>query len=222
MAIGTYAELQTAVANWLDRGDLTERIKEFIDLAEARMNRVLRLQLMVNIDTTTLGGAAALVAGTRDYALPSGYLQMIDFALTTDPITPLSYITPENMNRMWAGSQLGIPRAYTILSNNSSGTPTPTVRLGPSPAGAYTYSMMFYKKIEALGTGNTTEAMLTDNPDIYLYGALMEAEPFLMNDARVQLWATAYQEAVANLQEQDNKDRHSGSAMRVMNTGGYY
>ena len=222
MAIGTYAELQTAVANWLDRGDLTERIKEFIDLAEARMNRVLRLQLMVNIDTTTLGGSSTLVAGTRDYALPSGYLQMVDFALTTDPITPLSYITPENMNRMWAGSQLGIPRAYTIISNNSSGTPTPTVRFGPSPAGAYTYSMMFYKKIEALGTGNTTEAMLTDNPDIYLYGALMEAEPFLMNDQRVQLWATAYLEAVANLQEQDNKDRHSGSAMRVMNTGGYY
>ena len=93
MAIGTYAELQTAVANWLDRGDLTERVKEFIDLAEARMNRVLRLQLMVNVDTTTLGGANKLVAGTRDYALPSGYLQMIDFTLTTDPITPLSYIT---------------------------------------------------------------------------------------------------------------------------------
>ena len=222
MAIGTYAELQTAVANWLDRGDLTDRIKEFISLAEARMNRVLRLQLMVNVDTTTLGGANKLVAGTRDYALPSGYLQMIDFSLTTDPITPLTYITPENMNRMWAGSQLGIPVSYTIYSDNSSGTPTPTVKLGPSPAGAYTYSMMFYKKIEYLGTGNTTEAMLTDNPDIYLYGALMEAEPFLMNDQRVQLWATAYQEAVANLQEQDNKDRHSGSAMRVMNTGGYY
>ena len=107
MAIGTYAELQTAVANWLDRGDLTARIPEFIDLTEARMNRVLRLQLMVNVDTTTLGGASTLVAGTRDYALPSGYLQMMDFVLTTDPITSLSYITPENMNRMWAGSQLG-------------------------------------------------------------------------------------------------------------------
>ena len=221
MAINTYATLQTAVANWLDRSDLTDRIPEFINLAEARLNRVLRLQLMVNVDTTTLGSAATLVAGTRDYALPSGYLQMIDFALTTDPITPLSYITPENMNRMWAGSQLGIPEAYTIFSNNSSGTPVPTVKLGPSPAGAYTYSMMFYKKISALSTDNTTEAMLTDNPDIYLYGALMEAEPFLMNDGRVQLWATAFQESVRALQEQDNKDRHSGSAMRVMNTGGY-
>ena len=222
MAIGTYAELQTAVANWLDRGDLTDRITEFIDLTEARMNRVLRLQLMVNVDTTTLGGAAALVAGTRDYALPSGYLQMIDFTLTTDPIRTLSYITPENMNRMRAGSQSGIPHAYTIFSDNSSGTPVPTVKLGPAPAGAYTYSMMFYKKIAALTPANTTEAMLTDNPDIYLYGALLEAEPFLMNDERVQLWATAYQQAITDLQEQDNKDRHSGSAMRVMNTGGYY
>ena len=222
MSIGTYAELQTAVSNWLDRGDLTDRITEFIDLTEARMNRVLRLQLMVNVDTTTLGGAAALVAGTRDYALPSGYLQMIDFTLTTDPIRTLSYITPENMNRMWAGSQSGVPQAYTIFSNNSSGTPVPTVKLGPAPDGAYTYSMMFYKKIAALTPANTTEAMLTDNPDIYLYGALMEAEPFLMNDERIQLWAMAYKEAVTNLQEQDNKDRHSGSAMRVMNTGGYY
>jgi hypothetical protein len=43
-----------------------------------------------------------------------------------------------------------------------------------------------------------------------------------MNDERVPLWAAAFKEAVDSLQEQDNKDRHSGSAMRVMNTGGYY
>ena len=221
MAINTYATLQTAVANWLDRSDLTDRIPEFIALSEARMNRTLRLAIMLNVDQTTLGGAATLVAGTRDYSLPSGYLQMLDFHLRTDPITPLSYITPENMNRMWAGSELGIPEAYTIFSDNASGTPIKKVKLGPSPAGTYTYSMMFYKKIDALATDNTTEQMLTNNPDVYLYGALLEAEPFLMNDQRVQLWATAFQESLSALQEQDNKDRHSGSAMRVMNTTGY-
>jgi len=222
MAINTYATLQTAVANWLDRSDLTDRIPEFIALAEARMNRTLRLSMMLNVDETTLGGAATLVAGTRDYALPSGYLQMVDFHLRTSPITTLSYLTPENMNRMWAGSQGGKPLAYTIFADNSTGTPIKKVRLGPSPASAYDYSIMFYKKIDALSVANTTEQMLTDNPDIYLYGALLEAEPFLMNDQRVQLWATAFQESVRALQEQDNKDRHSGSAMRVMNTGGYY
>jgi hypothetical protein len=222
MAIGTYSELQTAVANWLDRDDLTLRIPEFIALAEARMNRTLRLALMLNVDQTTLGGATALVAGTRDYALPSGYLQMLDFHLRTSPITTLSYLTPENMNRMWAGSQGGKPLAYTIFSDNASGTPIKSVRLGPAPDSAYDYSIMFYKKIDALSVTNTTEAMLTDNPDVYLYGALLEAEPFLMNDQRVQLWATAFQESMRALQEQDNKDRHSGSAMRVMNTSGYH
>ena len=221
MAIGTYSELQTAVANWLDRDDLTLRIPEFIALAEARMNRTLRLALMLNVDQTTLGGATALVAGTRDYALPSGYLQMLDFHLRTSPITTLSYLTPENMNRMWAGSQGGTPLAYTIFSDNASGTPIKAVRLGPAPDSAYDYSIMFYQKIDALSTGSPTGQMLTNNPDVYLYGALLEAEPFLMNDQRVQLWATAFQESLRALQEQDNKDRHSGSAMRVMNTGGY-
>ena len=219
--INTYATLQTAVANWLDRSDLTDRIPEFIALAEARMNRTLRLAIMLNVDETTLGGATALVAGTRDYALPSGYLQMVDFHLRTSPITTLSYLTPENMNRMWAGSQGGRPLAYTIFSDNASGTPIKSVRLGPAPDSAYDYSIMFYKKIDALSDSNTTEQMLTNNPDVYLYGALLEAEPFLMNDQRVQLWATAFQESIRALQEQDNKDRHSGSAMRVMNTTGY-
>jgi len=82
--------------------------------------------------------------------------------------------------------------------------------------------MLFYKKITALSVSNTTEQMLTENPDIYLYGALMEAEPFIMNDERVGLWAQGFAQAVQALQEQDNKDRHSGSALRVMNTGGYY
>ena len=221
MAIGTYDELKTAVANWLDRDDLTDRIPEFIALAEARMNRALRVSMMVNVDETTLGGATALVSGTRDYSLPSGYLQMIDFHLRTSPIVTLSYITPENMNRMWAGSQSGKPQSYTLFSDNASGTPVKKVRLGPAPDSNYDYSVMFYKKIDALSASNTTEPMLTDNPDVYLYGALLEAEPFLMNDQRIQLWATALTEAVNQIQQEDNKDRHSGSTMRVMNTGGY-
>ena len=213
MAIGTYAELQTAVANWLDRDDLTDRIPEFIALAEAKMNRNLRISLMENVSTDII-----MSGGVRDYDLPTGFTGMKEFHLTTDPVVALSYITPEMMNRMWAGSTVSKPQAFTLFSNAG----TRKIRFGPSPDAAYTTSMLYLKKIDNLSVSNTTEAMLTENPDIYLYGALLEAEPFLMNDARVQLWATAYRQAITDLQEQDNKDRHSGSTMRVMNTGGYY
>ena len=208
MAIGTYAELQTAVANWLDRDDLTDRIPEFIALAEARMNRVLRIRLMEGKYT------ASTVAAQRNYALPASYIQMRNFQLNTSPITPLQYVTPEIYDRLWGGSTGGTPQFYTIVAGE--------VQLGPLPASVLTMEMLFYKKISALSVTNTTEAMLTDNPDIYLYGALLEAEPFIMNDERVGLWAQGFQQSVANLQEQDNKDRHSGSALRVMNTSGYY
>jgi len=207
MAISTYSELKTAVANWLDRDDLEDRVPEFIALAEARMNRVLRLRMMESKYT------ASTIASQRNYALPASYIQMRNFQLNTSPITSLSYVSPEIYDRLWGGSQGGIPQFYTIIANE--------LQLGPIPGSVITMEMLFYKKISALSASNTTELMLTDNPDVYLYGALLEAEPFIMNDERIGVWAQGFEKAIVDLQEQDNKDRHSGSALRVMNTGGY-
>jgi hypothetical protein len=63
---------------------------------------------------------------------------------------------------------------------------------------------------------------MTNAPDLYLYGTLLQAEPFLMNDERIPLWERAVRQVINDLQQQDDKDRHSGSEMRVMNTSGYY
>jgi len=209
MAIGTFAELKTATANWLDRSDLTDRIPEFITLAEARFNRILRIR-----DMETVSTAISTTAGTREYSWPTGFVQMREFHLTTDPLTPLTYITPEMMSRIWAGSTKSKPEVFTIIADN--------VRLGPNPDATYTTSMLYYKKITALSASATTNDMLTNNPDIYLYGTLLEATPFIMQDERVGLWLAAFEKAVADIQDQDNKDRHSGSHLRVINTGGYY
>ena len=207
MAISNYTELQTAVANWLDRDDLTARIPEFIALAEARFNRVLRLRSMETKQT------ASTAAAQRNYALPTNYIQMRNFQLNTNPLTTLSYVTPEIYDRLWGGSTGGIPKFYTILADEIS--------LGPIPGSVITMEMLFYKKFDNLSGSVATNWLITNAPDIYLYGTMLEAEPFIMNDERVQLWAAALERGVSDLQEQDNKDRHSGSALRVMNTSGY-
>ena len=213
MAISNYTELKTAVANWLDRDDLTDRIPEFIALAEARFNRVLRLRSM------EVKYTADTVAGQRNLALPASYIQMRNFQVNTSPLTTLSYVTPEIYDRVWGGSTSGTPKFYTILANE--------VSLGPIPASVMEVEMLFYKKFDNLDTVTTSgypdsvNWLITNAPDIYLYGTMLEAEPFIMNDERVPLWAQALQQGVSDLQEQDNKDRHSGSALRVMNTSGY-
>ena len=213
MAISNYTELKTAVANWLDRDDLTDRIPEFIALAEARFNRVLRLRSM------EVKYTADTVAGQRNLAVPASYIQMRNFQVNTSPLTTLSYVTPEIYDRVWGGSTSGTPKFYTILANE--------VSFGPIPATIMEVEMLFYKKFDNLASATTSgypdsiNWLLTNAPDIYLYGTMLEAEPFIMNDERVPLWAQALQQGVSDLQEQDNKDRHSGSALRVMNTSGY-
>ena len=54
--------------------------------------------------------------------------------------------------------------------------------------------------------------MLTHHPDAYLYGALVEAEPYLQNDKRLQVWAGLYNSTKDSIIESNERDRHSGTA----------
>ena len=157
---------------------------------------------------------ASTVSGQRNLALPTNFIQMRNLQINTSPITPMQYVTPEIYDRLYGSTQEGTPQMYTIIADE--------LQLGPIPASVQTIEMLFYKKFDALTGLAPTNWMITNAPDVYLYGCLLEAEPFIMNDPRVQLWATAFQQSIKDIQEQDNKDRHSGSALRVMNTSGYY
>ena len=201
MALSTYDELKTSIANWADRDDLSNFIPDFIALTEARFNRELRLRSMEQKEyATTVGGQA-------NYALPTNYLQMREFRLNTDPTVSLQYVSPEIYEAWNLGS--GQPKWYTIIANE--------IRLGPVPAGAYEMEMLFWRKFPSLSPTQTTNWMLQNAPDVYLYGSLLELEPFIQNDARINVWAAGYQKAVSDIQLQDDKDRHSGSALTVQN-----
>jgi len=207
MALSTFTELKDAVADWLDRSDLTARIPDFITLAEARVNRDLRIRAMEVRSTMTT------TAGKQYFNLPTNYIQMRNIQLNTNPTTPLEYITPEMLDRLYGSSTTGKPRAYSLIGDE--------IQLAPIPDTAYTLEMAFYEKFTALGdgtSGTVTSNWLTLNaPDVLLYGSLMEAEPFIKNDERIPVWLQAYRDGIDKLQKADANDRHSGSSMRVRN-----
>ena len=199
MALSTYDELKTSIANWADRDDLTNFIPDFIALTEARFNRALRLRSMEQKQI------AMTVGGQSNYALPVNYLQMREFRLNNNPTVSLTYVSPEIFEAWNLGS--GIPKFYTIIANE--------IRIGPTPAGVYEMEMLFWRKFPNLGPTVASNWMLLNAPDVYLYGALLELEPFIQNDARIAVWGSGYSKAIENIQLQDDKDRHSGSALTV-------
>jgi hypothetical protein len=207
MALGTYTELKDAIADWLDRSDLTSRIPDFIALAEARINRELRIRPM------EVRSTMVTTVDQQYFNLPGGYIQMRNIQLNTNPTTPLEYITPEMLDRLYGSTTTGKPRAYTLIGDE--------IQLAPIPDSAYQIEMAFYEKFTALGDGTsgtvTSNWLTTNAPDVLLYGALMEAEPFIKNDERIPVWLNGYSNAINKLQQQDQRDRHSGSAMRVRN-----
>jgi len=207
MALGTFTELKDAIADWLDRSDLTARIPDFITLAEARVNRDVRIRPM------EVRSSMETTAGQRYSNLPGGYLQMRNIQLNTNPITPLEYITPEMLDRLYGSDTTGKPKAYTLIGDE--------IQLAPIPDSDYTVEMAFYEKFTPLGDGTsgtvTSNWLTTNAPDVLLYGALLEAEPFIKNDERIALWLNAYNGAVKKIQDADARDRHSGSAMRIRN-----
>jgi hypothetical protein len=196
MSIATYAELQTAVSNWLDRSDLTSRIPEFITLSEGRLARRLRIREMQTDDSVSI------VAGTRTAAVPTGFREAIRVYLSTNPITELEYMSPSDYWKRYTSTNTGKPLVYTVEGTN--------LVFGPIPDAAYTAKVLHYKALDALSS--SAHGVFLANPDLYLYGALLAAEPFLKNDKRVGMWKAMFDEAIAELEQQDR--RHQGP-MRV-------
>lgn len=198
MPLDTYSALKTSIGNWLNREDLTSQIPDFISLAEARFNRELRVNAMVQRDYTT---------ATLDYvALPTDWLQAVTIAVTSpaDTYSALSYVSTEEYNDLRKDGMTGTPRYFTIIDDN--------ILLLPWPGSNVTVELIYYGQIEALSDSNTSNWLLARSPDLYLYTSLLQAEAYLQNDERVPLWAGAVQKTIADMNiESERAKRPSGA-----------
>jgi hypothetical protein len=201
MSITNYTDLKATIASYLARSDLTAQIPDFIQLAETRLRRELRIRQMLKVVTT------ATVAGDGTVELPSDYLQMRDLHMNTNPIQTLEYQSPSNFYRNTNSAISGVPLQYTVLAQE--------FQFAPIPDGVYTLQMIYYATPPYLTTSNTSNVFLANCPDLLLYGALGEAEPYLMNDARLQTWASLYDRALTALTVSDDQGEYGGSPLSI-------
>ena len=206
MAITTYSNLKTTIASYLNREDLTAYLGDFITLAESRLNRELRVREMVEIITST-----NTVAGTQSYDLPTGYLEALTVIYQSNPFTTLRFMANSDFYNNYNSSQSsGTPTYFTIVGTK--------ILLGMQPDSAQTLQINHYKKVSALSDSNATNDILTNYPELYLYGALAESSPFLMQDERLQIWAGLYKEALKNANESSSKGSTTSSPLQMSAT----
>lgn len=196
MALSTYSELQTTIANYLSRDDLTAAIPDFIQLAEIRLRRDLRLrQMLTQASITATGGVSTI-------SLPSDFLQARDVYVDSDPDFPVTFATPSIFIRNGRTNQSGVPAFYTILGS--------TIQFAPIPDSNYDIKILYYAAPAFLSSSTPTNLWITTCPDALLYGSLGEAEPYLMNDPRLQTWGALYDRAIAALTRSDEESQYSG------------
>ena len=199
MAFSTYSELQTMVANYLGRDDLTTQITDFIKLGELRMRRDLRLrQMLTNVDLTI---------NAANVSIPSDFLELRELHIQSTPVTQLDFLPPTTFFRTARTTETGKPVFYTM-----DGT---SFVFGPTPDTTYTGKLLYYAVPDFLSDSNTSNTFLVNAPDCLLYATLSESEPFLMNDQRLAVWASLYDRARIQITSSDDRAEFSGNPMAM-------
>ena len=196
MALATYSDLQTSVANYLGRSDLTSQIPDFISLAELRLSRDVRTRRMLKTVTTTM------VVNDATVGLPTDFLSIRDVFIQGLPRTVVSYLSPSAFSSNSRADQQGLPVFYTMRGNE--------LEFAPKPDSTYTLQMLYYSKPTELSSTTTTNEFLANYPDALLYASLLEAEPYLMNDPRTQTWSSLYNQAITRINTSDEESEFSG------------
>ena len=202
MTITTYSALKTAIADFLNRDDLTSVVPTFIALAEARFNRDLRTWRQETRVTVSL-------TGQYNAVIPADFAQPIRLQLLNGPTAELEPISVSQMLEMRAdrNDMTGVPTHYAITGGQ--------LEIFPTPAETYSASLVYYAKVPALSDVATSNWLLTDAPDVYLYGALVHSAPYLKDDARVAIWESLHASAVMALNVQSQNVKYGGTGLRM-------
>lgn len=198
MAIYDFDTLCASLAKWLHRDDLTDIIPDFITLAEEKMS--------ADIDSKMMEVRVVSSADSQYILLPPDLLEMRRLVMLSDPSVVLQYVTPDQVSADFSLSLTGRPRVFTVIGGQ--------IQLAPIPDAPYDVELTYKQRIPAVSgdAGHTTNWLLTNYPSVYLYGSLIQAQPYMVDDTRTQTFAALYATAVAAI---NSIEWYSGSTMRV-------
>lgn len=189
MALATYSDLKASVADFLNRTDLTASIPDFIRLAEADINSHFDLRTVETDATVTA------VSGSRFIPLPAGFREAQNLWINW-PYgrgEPLRFVTPELLVTYAAA---GIPLFWCIDGDN--------IAFERPVNDAYSFTLRQIGGV-VLSDAAPTNLVLTNYPNVYLYGALKEAAPYLRDADAMTMWEAKYADAIQKAKAKEGR-----------------
>lgn len=210
MAIDTYAKLQSALADTVNRDDLSADVTTFspaqidgaIKRAIAYATASIERDLIArgghkNMETIT--NALTTTASQETLSVPSGFKGARLFALTTNPYRVLEFVDPNTLFTQYPSTASAQPEKYTLIAG--------TVYLRPIPDQAYSTRLIYNAALDVLSDTTTTNWLLTSHPDIYISAGMVELCIYLENDERLQYWRGYYDQKMNDLMGDDRQVR---------------
>lgn len=160
MSLSDYAGLKAEVIKFAGRDDLSDSMDTFISMAEEYMysneDQPLRISDLEAITTLVT------VAGVNSVALPSTYLEARSLSIEAGGAEhEMRYYSPSTISKR---SGTGVPSQFTVTGD--------TIVFDIAPDSVYNLNLTHYSQPVALDATNDTNAVLTKNPTIYLFGCL--------------------------------------------------
>lgn len=208
--ITSYSTLQTAISDYLARSDLTSWLPNFTQNWEERFYR----------ESDNWGSwmeSALNVTITNNVAaVPTDYLGLRIAYISGQVSQPLKRISlPQLYARYPRADSTGGGNAAYIARNAAN------FEFGPIPSSG-TLVGTYYAKPTAMRSYTTGGAdaaahfLIVNAPDLCLYGSLLEAEPFIKNDARLPTWGNLYGVALDAYRARMRSEDFSGGAPAVV------
>ena len=196
--ITTYSTLQTAVGDYLARSDLTSFIPNFIQNWEERFYR--NSQNWASWMESALNVAIA----SNVAAVPSDYLGLKIAYISGQTSAPLKRITLDQLYQRFPRSA-GTGQAAYIARNGAN------FEFGPMPSSGTLVGTYYAKPTNLRTDSDGINWLIANAPDLCLYGSMLEAQPFLMNDKRIPTWQAFYAAAEDAYRSQFTEEDYSGA-----------
>lgn len=198
MSITTYAELKTAIAARLKRGDTASYVDDWITLAETDIYRKLRTRDLETSFTGTISGGVL--------ALPTSYLDLKYAYVNASKAYRLQRTAPTAIYERYPDrASTTIPKFIAREGSNFI--------FGPYPDSNYTVNGVYYKDLGAVSA--SAHALFLANPDVYVFGACYMASVDAKDDRSMMRWGSLYEKALKSAQVDSDAEEFSGGGLEV-------